>query len=135
MGPSNKNNRICHGFLQSSLAIGPFCDSEKPRSGNQTFIVTGKLHVLLLRADELKGRKVNSIQCPHGNREWLHGARQHWPDHFNHRNAANQIPCGVAMRILELMPVDPIPNLAFEKAAGHKREIPERVGRVPILCQ
>src|SRR6266436_8833704 len=32
------------------------------------------------------------------------------------------------MRILELMRIDPIPNLAFEKPAGNQWPIPEQVG-------
>jgi hypothetical protein len=42
---------------------------------------------------------VNGIQCPHWNRKRLQRPRQHWPDHFNHRNPVNQIPNRVAMRI------------------------------------
>jgi hypothetical protein len=54
-----KDSRICHGFLQGSLALAPVYESERLRSRNQTFIVTGKLHVLLLRTDKFKRRKVN----------------------------------------------------------------------------
>jgi hypothetical protein len=39
------------------------------------------------------------------------------------------------MRILELMRVDPIPNLAFEKPAGNQWLIPENVRREAIFCQ
>jgi hypothetical protein len=69
------------------------------------------------------------------NRKWLQRPRQHWPDHFDHRDPANQIPNRVAMRILQLMRVDPIPNFAFEKPAGHQRLFPERVRGKPVLCQ
>jgi hypothetical protein len=75
---------------------------------------------------------VNSIQCPHRNGKWLQGAREHRSDHFNHRNSADQIPHRVAMRILELVRVDAIPNLAFKKPTGHQWLIPDQVGRKPL---
>jgi hypothetical protein len=61
---------------------------------------------LLLCADKLKGREVNSIQCPHRNGKRLQGAREHRSNHFNHRNSTDQITHRVAMRILELVRVD-----------------------------
>src|SRR5450759_3267950 len=39
------------------------------------------------------------------------------------------------MRILELVRVDTIPNLAFKKPAGHQLLIPEQVGREAIFRQ
>src|SRR3984957_16816167 len=39
------------------------------------------------------------------------------------------------MRILQLVRVDPIPNPAFEKPAGHQLLIPERIRREPVFSQ
>jgi hypothetical protein len=77
---------------------------------------------------KLKRRKVNGIQCPHGNGERLQGASEHWPDHFNHRNAANQIPHGVAMRILELMRVDGADLPSSGKNAGVGKDSEQATG-------
>ena len=41
--------------LARFVAAIPNCYSEKTRSGKQTFVVTGKLHVLFLRSHKLKG--------------------------------------------------------------------------------
>jgi hypothetical protein len=64
---------------------------------------------------KLNGRQVNGIQCPHRNGKRMQGPREHRSDHFDHRNSANQTPHRVAMRILELVRVDTIQNLAFKK--------------------
>ena len=107
----------------------PYCNSEKTRSGEQPLVVTGQLNALLLPAHKLNGCEVNGIQCPHRNRKWLQRARQHWPNHFNHRHSTDQITDCIAMRILQLVRVDPIPNLAFKKPAGHQWLIPKRLWR------
>ena len=39
------------------------------------------------------------------------------------------------MRILQLVRVDPIPNPAFEKPAGHQLLIPERIRQEPVFRQ
>jgi hypothetical protein len=39
------------------------------------------------------------------------------------------------MRILELICVDTIPNLALKEPAGHQLLLPEQVGREAIFCQ
>jgi hypothetical protein len=39
------------------------------------------------------------------------------------------------MRILELLCIDAVPNLALKKPAGHQLLIPEQIGREPICCQ
>ena len=44
-----------------SLVLAPLCNSEKPRGRNQTFVIAGKLHALLLIADKLERREVNGI--------------------------------------------------------------------------
>ena len=56
-------------------------------------------------------------------------AREHRSTYFNHRNSTDQITRRVAMRILELMGVDTIPNLAFKKPAGHQLLFPELVAK------
>jgi hypothetical protein len=48
-------------FLQRLPAVAPLCNSEKPRGREQTVVVTGKLHVLLLGPNKLKRRQVNGI--------------------------------------------------------------------------
>jgi hypothetical protein len=49
------------------------------------------------------------------------------PTIFNHRDPTNQIPGRLAMRILQLVRVDPIPNLACEKPAGYPWLVPKRI--------
>jgi hypothetical protein len=78
---------------------------------------------------------VNGIQCPHRHGKRLKGAREHRSNHFNHRNSTDQITHRVAMRILELVRVDSIPNLAFKKPAGYQLLFPELVRRKAIFCQ
>ena len=99
--------------LSGSLTCAPFRNSEKARSSRQAFVVTDELNALLLRADKLQGREVNSIQRPHRNRKRLQGAREHGSNHFDHRNTADQIAHCIAMRSLQPVRVDTIPNLAF----------------------
>ena len=65
----------------------------------------------------------------------LQGAREHWSNHFNHRNSADQISHRIAMRSLELVRVDTIPNLAFQKSAGYQLLIPQLIRRESIFCQ
>ena len=71
------------------LTLAPFRNSEKARSRKQAFVVTRKLHVLLLCADKLKGREVNSISGPHRDRKRRQGASEHGTHHVNHRHAAD----------------------------------------------
>ncbi len=54
-------NPISNDCLQRLLALAPHFNSEKPRRGNEAFVITGKLHYLLLGTDKLKRRKVNGI--------------------------------------------------------------------------
>jgi hypothetical protein len=67
--------------------------------------------------------------------EWLQGTRQHRSYHFNHCDSTNQIPNRLAMRILKSVRVDPIPNLALEKPAGHQRLFPNRIRGKTVLRQ
>jgi hypothetical protein len=78
--------------------------------------------------DKLDGSEVKSIQCPHWNGKWLQGVGEHRSNHFNHRNSADQIPHRFAMRILEVVRVDTVPNLAFKKPAGYQLLIPGSAG-------
>jgi hypothetical protein len=75
-----------------------------------------------LSADKLDGSEVNSVQCPHRNGKWLQGADEHRSNDFNHRNSADQIAHRFAMRILEVVRVDTIPNLPVGHPSAHPGE-------------
>src|SRR3954463_13581137 len=72
---------------------------------------------------------MNGVQCAYRNWKRLQRARERRSDHLNHRDSTNQISNRLAVRILQLVRVDPIPNLAFEKPAGHQCLIPKRCWR------
>ena len=107
------------------MVLFPHFNPENSRSDNQTFIVTGKLHVLLLRSDKLKRSEVDGVQGPYRRQKRLQSTREHRPNHFNYRHSANQISHRVAMRSLEAASVYAIPNLAFQKPAGYQWLIPQ----------
>jgi hypothetical protein len=102
----------------------PFRNPEKARRCKQAIIVTGELHVLLLRADKLQRREVNRVQCPHSNGKWLQRAFEHGPNYFNHRDAADQVARRITVRALQAARVDAVPDFALQEPAGHQLLVP-----------
>jgi hypothetical protein len=43
------------------------------------------------------------------------GAPQRRRHHFDHGNSADQAARGIAVRVLKLMRIDPVPDFAFEQ--------------------
>jgi hypothetical protein len=88
-----------------------------------------------LCADKLKGHEVNGIQCPHRNGNGYRARASTGPTISIIATRPIKTTHRIAMRILELLRVDTIPNLALKKPAGHKWLFPEFIRREPIFSQ
>jgi hypothetical protein len=67
-----------------------------------------------LSADELYGRRLDSIQCANWNWKRVKGAPQYRRRHFDYSNSADQAADGIAVRVLKPTRIDPVPDFAFE---------------------